>query len=147
MPGRRRAAVTFILGLSATAALSCGHAGPDTCGGYSLERQWDQRFRLTVTTKVMAAPQWKLDEAGNPSPASFGGAGVEEARALFHRVARERCLALGFQDHDGRSTLEWRGEKNVTSVATCADPDAHGQRRYAIRIWGDRIRCEYVNYL
>jgi hypothetical protein len=133
--------------LSTAAALSCAHAGPDTCGGYSVERQGDKRFRITVTAKVTAPPHWKLDEDGNPSPASFGGAGVEEARTLYGRVARQRCIELGFRDSDGEAWLEWPAEKQVTSVSTCADPGAPGKRTYAIRIWGDRITCRYVEYL
>ena len=101
MFGRAHAAVTAALWLSTAAALSCAHAGPDTCGGYSVERQWDKRFRVTVTAKVTAPPQWKLDEDGNPSPASFGGDGVEEARTLYGRVARQRCIELGFHDSEG----------------------------------------------
>ena len=142
-----RASVIFALGLFAAAAVSCAHAGPDTCGGYSVERQWDQRFRVTVTAKVSAPPAWKLDEVGDPLPASFGGAGVEEAQTLYRNVARQRCIELGFHDHDGRGTLEWQADKSVASVSTCADPGAHGQRSYAIRIWGDRIICRYVRYL
>jgi hypothetical protein len=142
-----KASVASALCLSAAAALSCAHAGPDTCGGYSLERQSDQQFRLTVTAKVTAPPQWKLDEDGNPSPASFGGDGVEEARALFRRVAHARCLELGFHERRGNATLEWRADKEVTSVSTCADPAAPGPRRYAIRIWADRITCLYAEYL
>lgn len=150
MSGRRsRAPAPLLACLFALAApaLSCGHTGADTCGGFSLERQWDKRFRVTVTWKVTAPPAWKVDEQGNPSPASFGGEGVPEARELYGRVARQRCLELGFQDRQGRSTLEWRAQKQVVSVSTCADPAASGQRFYAIRIWGDRISCQYVEYL
>jgi hypothetical protein len=74
-------------------------------------------------------------------------AGVEEAGALYTRLAHARCLELGFHDHDGRADLEWPAEKQVTSVSTCADPAARGTRSYAIRVWGDRIRCVYVEYL
>ena len=147
MCSRARAGVLLALGLLAVTAAACGHAGPDTCGGYSVERQWDQRFRVTVSAKVTAPPNWKLDEAGNPLPASFGGAGVEEARTLYWRVARQRCIDLGFHDHDGRAQLEWPAEKEVTSVSTCVDPAARGKLSYAIRIWGDHVRCAYVEYL
>ena len=147
MFGRAHAAVTAALWLSTAAAFSCAHAGPDTCGGYSVERQWDKRFRVTVTAKVTAPPQWKLDEDGDPSPASFGGDGVEEARTLYMRIARQRCIELGFRDSDGHAMLRWPAQKEVTSVSTCADPGAPGKRTYAIRIWGDRITCEYVHYL
>jgi hypothetical protein len=147
MSGRARASAPLALGLLAAAAVSCAHAGPDTCGGYSVERQMDQRFRVTVTAKVTAPPQWKLDEDGNPTPASFGGDGVTEARALYTRLAHERCLELGYRDHDGRADLEWPADKSVTSVSTCADPGPRGKRTYAIRIWGDRIRCVYTEAL
>jgi hypothetical protein len=123
---------------------SCAHPGPSTCGGYSLERQWKKHFRLTVTSKVTEAPQWKLDEDGNPSPASFGGAGVEEAQNLYARIARQRCYDLGFRDGSGGGDLEWYAERNVTSISTCVDPGAPGKHYYAIRIWGDRISCRYV---
>jgi hypothetical protein len=147
MFGRMRVAVALAIGSVAAAAVGCGHAGPDTCGGYSVERQWDKRFRLTVTAKVTEPPQWKLDRDGNPSPASFGGDGIEEARALYGRVAHQRCLDLGFQESSGGAGLEWRAEKSVTSVSTCAEPGAPARRFYAIRIWGDHIRCEYVEDL
>jgi hypothetical protein len=147
MSGRARAAVASALCLWAAAAVSCVHAGPDTCGGYSVERQWDKRFRLTVTAKVTEPPQWKLDEDGNPSPASFGGDGLEEARKLYARVALQRCLELGFRESSAGGQLRWRAQKNVTSVSTCVDPAARGKRFYAIRLWGDRITCQYVHYL
>lgn len=147
MSFRARGAVALALCFFSAAAGSCGHAGPDTCGGYSVERQWDKRFRLTVTAKVIRPPQWKLDRDGNPSPASFGGDGIEEARALYARVARQRCLDLGFQDHSGAAQLEWSAEKSVTSVSTCAEPGAPDQRLYAIRMWGDHIKCGYAEYL
>jgi hypothetical protein len=144
MFGRARAAVP--LGICLLSAISCAHPGPDTCGGYSVERQWDKRFRVTAIAKVTEPPHWKLDEDGNPSPASFGGDGVEEARTLYGRVARQRCIELGFRDSSGPATLEWRAEKQVTSVSTCADPATPGKRAYAIRIWGDHITCEYLEY-
>ena len=50
MSGRRPRAPAplFACFFALAAALSCAHAGRDTCGGYSLERQWDKRFRVTV---------------------------------------------------------------------------------------------------
>ena len=73
--GQNRLRTPIAVALAA-AAVSCAHAGPDTCGGYQVERQWDARFRITVTAKVTEPPRWRLDDAGNPSPASFGGDGV-----------------------------------------------------------------------
>jgi hypothetical protein len=138
----RRGAVTGLFGFALLSAASCGHSGPDTCGGYAVERQWNKKFRLTVTAKVTEPPQWKLDEDGNPSVASFGGDGIEEAQKLYARVARQRCIDLGFRADGSEGHLEWRAKKHVTSVSTCADPGAPGTRYYAIRIWGDQITCE-----
>ena len=88
-----------------------------------------------------------MDENGDPSPASFGGDGVEEARTLYGRVAHQRCIELGFRDSEGRADLEWRAEKQVDLRLHLRGSGCAGQRYYAIRIWGDRIRCEYVEYL
>jgi hypothetical protein len=143
MSGRARASVASALCLSVAAAVSCGHAGPDTCGGYSVERQWNKRFRLTVTAKVTEPPQWKLDEDAHPSPTSFGSGGIEAAHALYMRVALQRCNELGFREDSGGGHLRLHTEKYLTSVSTCADPGAPGKRFYAIRMWGDRISCEY----
>ncbi len=139
--------LTVCLFSLSAAVVSCAHPGPDTCGGYDVERQWDKQFRVTLTAKVTEPPRWKLDEDGDPSPASFGGAGVEEARARYQRLLHQRCIELGFHESEGRARLEARATKEVTSVSTCVDPGAHGQRYYAIRIWGDRITCQYVRYL
>ena len=145
MSGRARASVASALCLWVAAGVSCAHAGPDTCGGYSVERQWNQRFRVTVTAKAIEAPQWKLGEDGNPSAASFGRASLEEARKLYGRVARQRCIDLGYREGSADGHLQWHADKQVTSVSTCADPGAPGKRYYAIRIWGDRLTCEYVH--
>ena len=139
-------ALALCLFVFSTAAVACAHAGPDTCGGYSVERQWDQHFRVTVTARVTEPPRWKLDADGNPSPASFGGEGVAEARTLYERAARQRCIDLGFRDKSDDDDLEWPAQKQVISVSTCADPGAPGKRYYAIRMWGDRLRCGYVHY-
>ena len=133
--------MTGLFGFALLSAASCGHSGPDTCGGYAVERQWNKKFRLTVTAKVTEPPRWKLDGDGNPSPASFGGDGIEEAQKLYARVALQRCIDLGFRPGEDEGHLAGRAEKRVTSVSTCADPGAPGKRFYAIRIWGDRITC------
>jgi hypothetical protein len=49
MSGHGRGAIALALWFFSAAAASCGHAGPDTCGGYAVDWQWDKRFRLTVT--------------------------------------------------------------------------------------------------
>ena len=144
MFGRAPAFVSLAVCLLVAADLSCAHAGPDTCGGYSVERQWNKRFRVTVTAKATEPPQWKLGEDGNPSAASFGGASLDAAQALYTRVARQRCIDLGYREGTADGHLQWHADKQVTSVSTCADPGAPGKRYYAIRIWGDRLTCEYV---
>ena len=99
------------------------------------------------------------DREGDRAAAMEAGRGRQPVAGVVRRRRRRRGAdpvrarrppalhRARLSRHRGRADLGWPAEKQVTSVSTCADPDAPGKRTYAIRIWGDRIRCEYVEYL